>query len=227
MTEFSKLKKNLLYWIGMMMGNSVLLYPLNFILPRAHSFKIPKDTDILIDGFQRSGNTFFYSLVRHANRDASILVHRHSSIYCIKALSKGVPTAVCIRQPLDTISSLLAWDPKLSVGIAIKMYIRYYNNLIPSKKKMLIVPFESMITDPDYFISKINEQFDIHLRPTEFNEQALAQFLERKKEKSRDRGVASAYPNAEKIPLKHTLKIKIEKHPQFKEALKSYESFCK
>ena len=109
----------------MLLGNSKPLFPLVKLLPWRKNKLFDKDTALVIDGFQRSGNSFFYSVVKHANSDLKISIHTHSSINAIKSIRSGVPVSITLRHPLDVIKSLLVWDERLSVSIALRCYIRY------------------------------------------------------------------------------------------------------
>ena len=75
-------------------------YPANYISTN-------KDTQICIEGFPRSGNTYSVSAFKLANKGIKISHHLHVPAQVLLAVQYQIPTIVVIRNPLDAVTSLL------------------------------------------------------------------------------------------------------------------------
>ena len=60
-------------------------------------------TDLCIEGYQSSGNSFSFGILRHASSKLRIAHHCHSVANLRLALDYGVPTVCLIRDPKSAI----------------------------------------------------------------------------------------------------------------------------
>lgn len=114
------------------------------------------DTQLCIEGFLRSGNSFAVALVNQHYPGLAIAHHTH----CIAALRlarrHSVPTIVLIRDPLDAIASntLRAehntgkrWNTVIANGL--ETYETYHAYLLQEPGLFHFLPFETLVSRPN------------------------------------------------------------------------------
>jgi hypothetical protein len=122
--------------------------------------RITPETDIVIEGFPRSGNTFAYFALRHAAGDDLVISsHVHTPSQVKLAVSERFPTLVVIRQPMDTITSLLIAAPHVPFESAIKEYIHHHREIFPLRDRFVIGSFDDVTKDFGAVTERINERF--------------------------------------------------------------------
>jgi len=226
----SRLIKNLRFKIGCIIGNNPYFFPLFYLSESRKKSIIRSDTEICIEGFQRSGNTFFNFSFRRWNRNSKRAHHLHAAGQVVKAVGLGIPTIVLIRKPIDAVSSLLIKDLNLDIGNALESYTGFYNKLKPYRDNFIIGKFEDVIDQPGSLINRINEKFDTNFECDILSDDAKENFkllihksnLKRKKTSTWER---SSVPSEAKDSAKNRVKNSIENHPYFAQALKTYNSF--
>ncbi len=118
------------------------------------------DTEIVIEGFPRSGNTFAVAAFRRAQqRPVHLAHHLHAPGHVIVALRRGVPTLVVIRHPDEAVPEFSVSKPNLSVRAILRGYIRFYEPLLPHRWGFVTASFEDVLSDFTSVIRRINERF--------------------------------------------------------------------
>lgn len=115
------------------------------------------DTEITIDGLQRSSNTFFTDIFMRANPETRVAHHLHCSGQIKKSIALGIPTVVIIREPVSAACAIHVLWPYISLRRALRAYVRYYSALSPADS--VIAFFDDITTKPDSVIDQINEQY--------------------------------------------------------------------
>lgn len=134
---------------------------------------VGRETDIVIDGFPRSANSFAtYSFIK-AQYSPNIIVghHTHSYAQIIRACQLEKPTILVIRNPYSAITSLKAlylelydgdfeilkrWPPCLDI----KYYTRFYRRVFRYRHHLIIAPFEKTTTDYTEVLRRLNTKFN-------------------------------------------------------------------
>ena len=81
-------------------------------------------TQLVIEGFPRSGNTFSVIAFEHAQREAVRIAHHlHVPAQIIRAARWQIPSIVLIRDPVDAVASLLIRHPAMSASRALVYYV--------------------------------------------------------------------------------------------------------
>ena len=131
------------------------------VVPKYQNLIVCKNTDITIEGYPRSGNTFAAVAFQLAQKSkVKIARHTHSSAQIIKAIRIGIPALVLIRKPMDAVISLFIRRPHINISKSLKDYIYFYERLMPYKNKFVIGDFEEVIRDMGTVIEKINKFYD-------------------------------------------------------------------
>lgn len=110
---------------------------------------VEKCTDLLIEGFPRSGNTYAYLIARETLEGSLKIAHHvHGEAQFRCAAKYKVPAMLLIRDPVAACTSLLLRQPALSAAQALSHYASYHRRLWPLRDNMIIVPFESLVEEP-------------------------------------------------------------------------------
>lgn len=118
-------------------------------------------TEITMDGFQRSGNSFATYQFINENKDLNIAHHRHINTQIIFSAENNIPTIVFIRDPIDTIiSAFFVQESAISFEIIIKSWINFYEPIMRYKNKIVVSNFDSTINNFDKIINQLNIKYD-------------------------------------------------------------------
>jgi hypothetical protein len=121
---------------------------------------VNKDTDLVIEGYPRSANTFAVTAFRHTQCfDFKIAHHLHVPAQIIRGVKYKIPTLVLIRYPTNAIASFKVFMPDISLSWAIKYYISFYESIKPYKDKFISIDFNRIINQFDEAIKNINYKF--------------------------------------------------------------------
>ena len=117
-------------------------------------------TEIVIEGYPRSGNTFAVVAFRLAQgRQIEIAHHLHAAAQIKRAARLDVPAVVLIREPSEAILSLVVRDPHASIRWALCSYIRFYSAVIPYLAKTVVAPFATATSDLASIIRMVNASY--------------------------------------------------------------------
>jgi len=101
-----------------------LYFPIQRLRPRRRDLVVARDTEIVIEGYPRSANTYAVCAFLFAQQHpVRIARHLHVPAQVIQAVRWGIPTLILIRKPQDAIASLLVREPMLFAKRAINDYI--------------------------------------------------------------------------------------------------------
>lgn len=223
MTSF---EKNLRFSLGNIIGNSSLLFWINGFRPDFRNKIVVPKTELCVEGFQRSGNSFFTMLIKREKNKLKLADHVHVSQQVVRACKWDIPTIVLIRHPKDAIASLMAWDPKLKISLAIRSYSAFYNYIKPYQSSFITGHFDTVITKPYLIIQATNRTFNTDIRMDEFDEQRMKRMRDRWANRTKTMKNAPV-PNAVKDDLKRSYGDDIIHNPHYAKALKIYESYLK
>ena len=127
---------------------------------RGHGVVVSKDSDLLIEGYPRSGNTFaVVALQRAQPSPLRIAHHLHAPAHAIAALRLGVPAVVVIRAPEDPVLGYTIWNPQVTVEQALHGYVRFHEPLLPYAGDVLIATFDEVVTDYGAVVRRINRRY--------------------------------------------------------------------
>src|SRR5262245_13303869 len=140
-------------------------------------------TEVCIEGFLRSGNTFTVIAFQQAQpRVVSIAHHVHAAGAVLAAVDMGTPTIVLIRPPDDAVLSYVVRWPELTIGHALRGYIRFYEPLVAHRDRFVVGRFEEVTADLGGVIERLNDRFGTTFEPfvpTEENLGAVREELDR------------------------------------------------
>jgi hypothetical protein len=148
-------------------------------------------TQLVIEGFPRSANTFAVVAFQLAQESAVRTAHHlHASSQLIAGARMRVPTMALIREPEETIISEVLRKPGISVRQAMRSYIRFYEPLEPYRERFTVGRFDQVIGDFGSVIEKLNQRFGTSFRPFEHTEEKVKECFDLIEERTRRSSVA-------------------------------------
>ena len=118
------------------------------------------DTELVIEGFPRSANTFAVVTFKQAqSRPVKMAHHLHVEAQLVQAAKENKPAVALLRNPEDSFRSLMIRHPETPVYWAIQRYIHFYSAIKKLGSKCLVVTYEEVISDMGGVVEKINKRF--------------------------------------------------------------------
>lgn len=128
--------------------------------PAQRAVRVRSDTEIVIDGFPRSANTFFTSHFELAQtRPMNLARHLHDAYQITYAERHSIPAVVLIRHPVDAISSALLRDPDMHAKTLLRNYVRFYSEILKQHRRAIIATFSDAIERPNSVIGRLNKVY--------------------------------------------------------------------
>jgi hypothetical protein len=141
--------------------------------PSLHTW-VSRTTEITIEGYPRSGNTFAVVAFRQAqDRTIEIAHHLHAAAQIKRAAHLDVPAIVLLREPSESILSLVVRDPHASIQWALRSYIRFYSTIIPYLDKIVVAPFATVTSDFASVIRLVNSRYGTAFKEFVANEDTM------------------------------------------------------
>ena len=185
------------------------------------------DTEVCIEGYPRSANTYAFHGFKLRNADARVAHHLHAPMQVVRAAGLGVPCAVLIRPPLDAVSSLLIFrGGRLSAGLAIRAYEDFYERVAGVRDQVALCHFDDVLADPAVIARELNRAFGTRFddRPLDADARAeLVAMIERFDRNRKPDVRRHTVPRAEKETLKPEARRLVAEHARFPRAVDAYE----
>ena len=121
---------------------------------------LTKETDLLIEGFGRSGSSFtrdsFYLL---NNKKIKIAWNQKSPSAVAEAVKWKKPILILIREPKEVALSYKIMNENLSFELILDQYIRYYKSIWKYKKNFVIAQNDQVWKNINNCIHQLNTKF--------------------------------------------------------------------
>ena len=137
-----------------------LLYPwLQMLRGRDSGEYCRPDTDLCIEGFESSANTFVHSVFRILDENLAIAHHKHVVANLKRALHYEIPTLIMYRDPAEAIPSLVSrFRPEIEE--APLRYINFYQYVLDHTDEFMLVSFEEATSDIGAVIDRVSGAWD-------------------------------------------------------------------
>jgi len=142
------------------------------------SRSVADTTEVVIEGFPRSANTYLVQgFLQTQERSVSVAHHLHLPVNVHQGIKKNIPCLVMIRRPTEAVTSLVGMrmqKTKISQSVqkeyndrflirrisqAAKHWIRFYKDIMSYKHGYLLVTFEQAIHKPSTVLKNMNKCF--------------------------------------------------------------------
>lgn len=149
--------------IRRLLGDSPIFLPIVLrATPLGTSRRIRPSTQIVVEGFPRSGNTYAAFVMRYLLNDSSgavVASQVHTPSQVRLAVARSVPTLVVIRRPDDAVSSLLVAAPHVSARSALNEWIHHYEILLPLAEQFVVASLPELISDMPMVLRRLTDRF--------------------------------------------------------------------
>ena len=169
--EAGQIWRHVLRRVKYLLGHEPALLPVLLRLtPLGTSRQLTEFTDLVVEGFPRSGNTFtVFALEDASGHELNIASHVHQPSQVKLALARGIPTVLVIRDPLAALASYLVYDQRFSASEVIKEYCSYHRELVPYVERLLICGFDEVTSQMPSVVDRINQRYSLEISP--FNDE--------------------------------------------------------
>lgn len=182
---------------------------------------VGEHTEIVIDGFPRSANTFaLIAFTRWQPREVQVAHHVHLPAQIVEAVRRSLPTIVLIREPEEAVSSLLLRLPELSARQGMRSYLRYYRPLLGHRAAFVVGRFDEVTTDFGEVIRRTNQRFGTQFTEFDHTDQNVKAVFDLIERWDRGRlGVGEAFrrsvarPSSDRRAMKDQIR-KMYRHPR-------------
>ncbi len=158
---FAAGSRRFLRWSRIQMSDHPIFLPIVLrCTPRGTSRQITDQTDVVIEGFPRSSNTFAAAAMHEASGGRlTIASHVHTASQVVLATRRQLPTLVVIREPVATLCSLLVASPHVRAASALREWTHHYELLWNLRDQFVIGTFDQTTTDFGAVIDRLNQRF--------------------------------------------------------------------
>ncbi len=212
-----------------------LFYNFYRLRPGYRDLLVDRRTQIVIEGFPRSGNTFAVVAFEQAQRESVRVAHHlHMPAQVIRAARWSIPTLLLAREPTDAVLSWVIREPGVPIRQALKHYVSFYEKAAEYRDALVVGFFEEVTRDYGTVLERVNAKFGTGFSSFVHTEDNVNCVFDRIEEVHRamhggrlDEKVI-AHPSAVKAGLKDALKKELEA-PELREltarAEAVYDSF--
>ena len=125
-------------------------------------------TDLVVEGYQGSANTWLREVLFLAHPGIRIASHLHSAAHVRRAVRLGVPVVVVVRPPIDAIASHISRYPELfrQPRRELLRYRRFYAGVQRVRDRVLLVTFDRAVHSAESVVAEIDARFSIGLTGT-------------------------------------------------------------
>ena len=153
------------------------------IARRRHGVPLAADTEIVIEGFPRTGTTFAEKAFAMAQgRPVRVACHVHAPAQLIGAARRGIPAIAIVRAPEETVLSFVIRHTHIPIRQALRGYIRFHEPLVRYRDRLVVAPFDEVTSDFGLVIRRVNERFGtsfLGFEPTDANARRVFQEIDR------------------------------------------------
>lgn len=187
-SQFYRFCRRVLYKTERKFSTCPLLYTVFAILKVASGpgrDRVRRETDIVIEGFPRCGNSFAVAAFRYAQQEPlSIAHHLHAPHQIICAVKRGIPCICLIREPVEAVASLTIRNPLMSLEDYLRDYLQFYLTVWPYTSSVVIAPFSILTTDFGTIIKQVNAEYRTSFSHFQHNKDNVEKCIKHVKEMS-------------------------------------------
>ncbi len=140
------------------------------VLPMArrldHGVVVGGATDLVVEGFARSGNSLAVAAIAAAQREPIRIAHHvHAPAHVLEAVRLRRPVLLVIREPADAAVALVESKPFLTAEAALRGWVRFHEPLVRVRGRIVVATFEHVHEDLASAVERLNERFGTTLVP--------------------------------------------------------------
>lgn len=125
---------------------------------------VSHDTDLVVEGFPRSGNTYAALGISLAQgRPIRVASHAHVPAQVKRAVRLGVPTVVAVREPAATVCSMAVADDHHRVRDLLGYWVHYHSQLVAVRDQIVVASFADITENLGAVVRAVNRRFGTDL----------------------------------------------------------------
>lgn len=162
--------------------SSPLLYgAYKSVCDRHHSsLGVVRESDLVIEGFPRSGNSFAVVAFEMAQGvPVRIAHHWHSPSQFVAAVRYDIPAVLVIRRPKEAVVSYAIYRGSNGLRGMLEEYVGFHRAVMPWLKQVLVADFREITSDFGRVVDRINERFGTDFGRFEHTEANVAEVFRR------------------------------------------------
>lgn len=143
---------------------------------RRPSHTVGPDSELLIEGYPRSGNTFAETAFQLAQeRPVKVATRLHAPAHVKAGIALGIPTLVLIRRPDDVVASWwMRQRGRIDLERLFRSYARFYEATGPFLGGLALASFDEVVTDFGAVIARVNQRFGVDFCEFEHTQENVA-----------------------------------------------------
>ena len=129
--------------------------------PLFRNLHVTKATDLVIEGYPRSGANYAANLIRclAVKTDIRLSFRRHTRSQIRLALAYKTPVVILLRNPKDlAVSYMVATGGGIGAAYILRNYNSYYGFVSDFHDRIALVEFDRMIHDPSEMLRAVRKQ---------------------------------------------------------------------
>lgn len=223
-----RIVKNVAYLARNGAGSREPLYTSLALLPTFRRRMVDRRTELCLEGFPRSANSFALHAFLYWNPGTRVAHHLHVPMQVVRAVAYGTPCIVLIRSPLDALTSTLIVDADLNVGVAIRSYLNFYRRTWPLRDAVVVADFAQVVHSFCLLIDRLNRAYGRSFACREISDEVRDKLFDDLRDhhhRSRQRDRLVPVPTADKERRKAEIASTVQRHPAFAEAERIYQCY--
>jgi hypothetical protein len=134
---------------------------------KIRSSRVTDRTQLVIEGFPRSANTYALAAFTCANGPEVVVAsHLHAASSVAEGVRRGLPVIVVLRDPLDACVSLLQRQP-VRPSSALRAYVRFHERIRPLVPDLVVSDFPVTTRAFGTTLAAVNLRFGSTFTPYE------------------------------------------------------------
>ncbi len=127
---------------------------------RRHGEPVGPGTDVVIEGYPRSANSFAVAAFRQAQPGPVRIAHHvHAPANAIAGVRHGLPTLVLVREPADAVVDWVLAKPALTLGQGLRGWVRFYRPLLSHRGWFVVATSAEVLSDFALVMRRLNGRF--------------------------------------------------------------------
>jgi hypothetical protein len=133
------------------------------------------DTDVVIEGYPKSANSFVaHAFAMVQPRPIRVSHHIHAPGQVVVAARRRLPVLVLVRSPVDAAARVAVVRPAVSLRLLLRGWVRFYAPLLRWRRSFVVGRFDEVTSDLGSVIVRMNERFGTRFVPFEHTSDNLA-----------------------------------------------------
>jgi len=168
-------------WLKFHVANKPTVYQAyaRILQPSKRALIIREETELVIDGFSRSANTFAVVAFETVQIQPVVIAHHTHAPATIKlGCQRGLPVLLLIRDAMSSVSSAAVFH-RVSPLPLLKEWIWFYKNCLPFINQIVVASFEEVTNNYDVVINRVNKTYSKNFALFRHEQQAVDRVIAR------------------------------------------------